>query len=210
MLKLSSTLNEFKPLVHGDGSAGGPGDAAAGDEMRHPRVVPPQRQAQPAGPMRRGAPAVAVAAVHPPAPGAFGGAPWRVLLSRHALAQLAALDLHLARAALAALAGLAGGRGWEASLHAADADPAAAAAQLGLLAPPPRGAPAPAAAATHLFVGDVAAATSAVVEVAPHCVDGAYAQVLRVHALERTAEVRRCSLNPVEAHVEAQGYCFSA
>jgi hypothetical protein len=63
--------------------------------MRHPRDPPLRRQAQPGGTVRRGAPAVAVAA-HPPAPGAFGGAPWRVLLSRHALAQLAALDLHLA------------------------------------------------------------------------------------------------------------------
>ena len=117
----------------------------------------------------------------------------------------------LARAALTALAALAGGRGWEAILRAADADPAAAAAQLGLPAPPqPRGAPG-AAARTNLFVGDVAAATSAVVEVAPHCVDGAYAQVLRVHALERTAEVRRCRLNPVKPRpARVEGCCFSA
>jgi hypothetical protein len=134
--------------------------------------------------------------VDPPLPGAFGGAPWRVLLSRHALAQLAALDLHLARAAVAALAALADGRGWSGKMQRRRFSDlaAAAAAQLGI---PAYTAAAAAAAATtmddvsaaqKLFVADVAAATFAVVEVAPHCMGGAFAQVPRVHALERTAE----------------------
>jgi len=86
-----------------------------------------------------------------PAPGAFGAAPWRVLLSRHALAQLTALDLHLTRAAVAALAVLAAGRGW-ATMREASA--------------------AVVANETRLLVADVAVETSAVMEVAPHCVFG--------------------------------------